>query len=144
MQKSPLIKVKRLHPEAKLPYYDHPGDAGLALHSVEGKVLAPGERYSFDTGVGMEFPEGFVGLIMDRSGLASKHGIKTMGGVGDAGYRGSYHVIMVNLSGESYEVQKGDKIAQMLIMPVARVTVEEVTELSDTSRGAAGFGSTGR
>ena len=144
MQRSPTVKVKRLHPDARAPYYDHPGDAGLALHTIEGKVLQPGERYSFDTGLALEFPAEYVALINDRSGLASKHGLKTMAGVGDSGYRGSYRVVLINLSNEPYEVKSGDKIAQLLIMPVEHAIMEEVTELTDTSRGTDGFGSTGR
>jgi len=138
------INVKKLHADAILPYYDHPGDAGLALHTIEDKALAPGERYNFDTGLALEFPAGYVALIMDRSGLAQKQGITTLAGVGDSGYRGSYHVVLINLSDESYEVKKGDKIAQLLVMPVEHVAINEASELTDSSRGTGGFGSTGR
>jgi dUTP pyrophosphatase len=138
------VKVQRLHKDAKLPYYDHPGDAGLAVHTIEGKILEPGDRYSFDTGFALEFPEGNVALLLDRSGLSSKAGLKTMAGVGDSNYRGSYHVVLTNLSQQAYEVKKGDKIAQLLIMPLAEVDLVESLELSDTSRGDKGFGSTGR
>lgn len=138
------VKVKRLHPEAVIPYYDHPGDAGLAVHTIEGKVLQPGDRYSFDTGWALEFSAEYVALLMDRSGLSSKFGLKTMAGVADSNYRGSYHVVMTNMSRESYEVKKGDKIAQLLLVPVASVVMEEVEELADSSRGSSGFGSTGR
>lgn len=138
------VKIKRLHGEAILPYYDHAGDAGLALHTIEERVLKPGERYSFDTGIACEFSDAYVGLIMDRSGLASKNGITTLAGVADSNYRGNYRVVLINLSDQSYEVKKGDKIAQLLITPVETVVIEEVQELGDTSRGGGGFGSTGR
>ncbi|MEK7583801.1 MAG: dUTP diphosphatase [Patescibacteria group bacterium] len=138
------VKIKKLHADAVLPYYDHPGDAGLALYTIESKVLAPGERYSFDIGIALEFPADHVALIMDRSGLAHKRGITTLAGVGDSGYRGSYHVVLINLSDEPYAVNKGDKIAQLLITPVEHANIEEVAELTDSSRGTGGFGSTGR
>lgn len=144
MQRSPKVNIKRLHPDARVPYYDHPGDAGLALHTIETRTLQPGERYSFDTGLALEFPPEYVALINDRSGLAHKQGITTLAGVGDSGYRGSYHVVLINLSSEPYEVKKGDKIAQLLIMPVGHANIEEVEDLSETSRGDGGFGSTGR
>lgn len=138
------LNVQKLHPDAVVPYYDHPGDAGLAVHTVEGRVLDAGERYAFDTGWALEFPAGHVAMILDRSGLSLKAGLKTMAGVGDANYRGSYRVVMINLSHEAYEVKKGDKIAQLLVIPLTAVDIVETDALSDTSRGDKGFGSTGR
>jgi dUTP pyrophosphatase len=137
------VKVKKLNPDARVPYYDHPGDAGMALHSLEDAVLKPGIVHLFDLGFAMELPDGYVALFMDRSSMGAK-GIKTMGGVVDAGYRGAYKLLLVNVGTEEYAVKRGDKIAQMLIMPIETAQVQEVSELSETSRGEGGFGSTGR
>ncbi len=138
------VKVKRLNPDARLPYYDHPGDAGLAMHALEGKTLHPGERFVFNCGWALEFPEGYVAVVWDRGSVGVMKGLKTMGGVFDANYRGEYNVCLVNLSNELYEVKPGDKVAQLVIVPIAQAAFEEVSELSDSSRGSDRFGSTGR
>jgi dUTP pyrophosphatase len=138
------VKTKRLNPDARLPYYDHPGDAGLAMHCLEGAVLQPGERYKFDCGWALEFDEGHVALVLDRSSMGVVKGLKTMGGVFDATYRGEYNVCLVNLSPEPYEVKKGDKIAQLVILPIVQAEITEVEELSESVRGTGSFGSTGR
>ena len=137
------IKIKKLNPEAIIPSYAHPGDAGLDLYSVEDLVLNPGERATIATGLAIELPEGYVSLIWDKSGLASKNGIKTMGGVIEHTYRGEYKIIMFNSSKEKFEIKKCQKIAQLLVQPIITVEIEEVSELNDTSRGTGGFGSTG-
>jgi dUTP pyrophosphatase len=137
------LDVRKLVSEAKLPSRAHADDAGLDLYSVEDCVLAPGERRAVRTGIAMAIPTGYVGLIWDKSGLATKAGLKAMGGVIDAAYRGEVQVIVVNLSQESYRVEKGSKISQILIQEVELADVCEVTELSDTIRGEEGFGSTG-
>jgi dUTP pyrophosphatase len=137
------LDVKKLDPEAKLPTRAHADDAGLDLYSVEECVLEPGERRAVRTGIAMAIPTGYVGLIWDKSGLAAKAGMKTMGGVIDAAYRGEVRVIMTNLSQEPYHVEKGSKISQILIQEVELADVCEVGELSDTIRGEGGFGSTG-
>jgi dUTP pyrophosphatase len=136
------IKVKKIHPDATIPRYAHTGDAGMDLFSIENYTLIPGERRLFKTGLQIEIPEGHVSLIWDKSGVANK-GIKTMGGVIEYTYRGEYCVILLNTSNENYEVKKGQKIAQLLIQPVATAEVIEVSELSETQRGDGGFGSTG-
>ncbi|HJZ19058.1 MAG TPA: dUTP diphosphatase [Candidatus Nanoarchaeia archaeon] len=138
----PEIKVKRIHPDATISRYAHPGDAGMDLFSTEDYTLVPGERKLFGTGLQIELSEGYVSLIWDKSGVANK-GIKTMGGVIEHTYRGEYKVILVNLSNENYEIKKGQKIAQLLIQPIATAEVVEVSELSETQRGDGGFGSTG-
>jgi dUTP pyrophosphatase len=138
------MKVKRLNPKAILPDYKHDGDAGLNLYSIVRAKLEPGARATVPTGIATEIPAGHVGLIWDRSGLSHKSGLKVMGGVIDAGYRGEIGVGLVNTSHEAYTIEAGDKIAQMLIQEVEHVLISEVAELSDTSRGSAGFGSTGR
>lgn len=137
------IRIKRLFPDAKAPEYIHEGDAGLNLFSRETKDIAPGERVMLSTGIAFEIPDGYVGLVWDRSGLSNKQGLKLLGGVIDAGYRGEVFVGLVNLGRELYTVKAGDKVAQMLIQPIMRCQLEEVDILSDTVRGVDGFGSTG-
>ncbi|HVP91268.1 MAG TPA: dUTP diphosphatase [Terriglobales bacterium] len=136
------LKVKRIHPEAKLPVYGHPGDAGLDLFSVTDRVLAAGEVFAVPTGIQVAIPAGFVGLIWDKSGISLK-GAHRLAGVVDAGYRGEVQVVMVNLGREPFAIKTGMKVAQMLVQPVAAVTVVESGSLDGTSRGGGGFGSTG-
>ena len=137
------LKVKKLHADAILPSYSHPGDAGMDLFSLENILVKAGERALVSTGLSIELPPGYVSLIWDKSGLAANNGIKTMGGVIEYTYRGEYRVAMFNTSRADYEVKKGQKIAQLLIQPIMTAEVEEVSELSETSRGTGGFGSTG-
>jgi dUTP pyrophosphatase len=139
-----ILKIKKLNPEAKLPSYAHPGDVGLDLFSLEDYDLKPGERKVFFVGFALEFPVGFAAIVKDKSGLPNKAGIHTMGGVYDAGYRGEYNVNLINLGQEGYHISKGDKIAQLVIFPVEIAKLEEVMELSDSSRGEGRFGSTGK
>jgi dUTP pyrophosphatase len=138
------LRIKKLKSEAKLPTYAHPGDVGLDLYSLEDKILAPCERHIFFVGFALEFPEGYAAIVKDKSGLPKNAGIHTMGGVYDAGYRGEYNVNLINLGNELYHIHKGDKIAQLVIFPVAIAKLKEVAELSDTSRGEGRFGSTGK
>lgn len=137
------IQVKKNHLDARLPQYTIEGDAGLELYSLEKVTLAPDERMIVKTGISMKIPKGYVGLIWDKSGIAAKSGIKTMGGVIDSNYRGDIGVILKNLSNEIYEIKKGDKIAQMLIQKIENPIIEEVDELDEAERGEGGFGSTG-
>jgi dUTP pyrophosphatase len=136
------LLIKRLKPDAKLPSYAHPGDVGLDLYSLEDRLLNPGERHIFFVGFALEFPTGYAAIVKDKSGT-SKNGLHTAGGVYDAGYRGEYNVNLVNLSDKSYQVHAGDKIAQLIIFPVAIAELEEVEVLNDSSRGEGRFGSTG-
>jgi len=136
------IKIKKLNPEAIIPSYAHEGDAGLDLFSCEDLIIYPGERKLVPTGLSIELPEGYVALIWDKSGIASK-GIHRLAGVGDSGYRGEYKIILLNTTKEIYEIKKGDKIAQLLIQPIMTAEIEVVNELSETTRGEGGFGSTG-
>lgn len=138
------IKIKKLNPKAILPDYSHPGDAGLNLYSLEDYELKPAERKDFSTGISIEIEPGYVALVKDRSGLAVKSGIHTMAGVIDAGYRGEYKVVLINHGQQPYQVNQGDKIAQLLIMPVEQVKIQQVDELSDSYRSNGGFGSTGK
>jgi len=136
------LKVKRIQPDAKLPVYGHPGDAGLDLFSVADRELAPGEVFAVPTGVRVAVPPGHVGLVWDKSGI-SLQSVHRLAGVIDAGYRGEVQVVMINLGGTPFAIRKGMKIAQMLVQPVTSVTVVESDALDDTSRGQGGFGSTG-
>jgi len=137
------IQIKKLHPAAKLPNYAHPGDAGMDLYAVVDGVIAPGERMQVPLGIAMAIPFGYVGLIWDKSGLSHKSGLKTLGGVVDAGYRGEVMVGVVNTSGTSYTFKAGDKVAQMLIQKVEQPTLVETEVLDETVRGDGAFGSTG-
>ena len=137
------IKIKKIVPEAIIPKYAVPGDAGMDLYSVENITIEPGQRYAVATGLSIELPEGFVSLIWDKSGIALKKGITTMGGVIEHTYRGEYKIILLNTSATPFEIKIGDKIAQILIQPIVTAEVEEVEELSETARGAGGFGHTG-
>ena len=138
-----LLKVKRLNPDAKLPGYGHVGDAGLDLFSVKDITLEPGGTLAVPTGIALAIPPGFVGLIWDKSGI-SLSGVHRLAGVVDAGYRGEVKVVMTNLGQRDFVFEKGMKIAQMLIQPVAEVSVEEADDLEKSERGEGGFGSTGR
>lgn len=137
------LKVKLLNENAKPPRHNHPGDL-LDLHAAEDKTIPAHGRALVGTGLAMSFPEGYVLFIKDRSGLAAKHGLTTMAGVGDPSYRGEYKVVLHNTTGEPYDVKVGDRVAQAAILPKPDITVEEVEELDDTSRGEGGFGSSGR
>lgn len=139
-----LLKMKRLREDAKLPRYARPGDAGLDVYADEDVTLAPNERAAVSTGIAMEIPDGHVGLIWDKSGLSIKHGLKTLGGVIDSGYRGEVLVGIMNLSDAEYTIRKGEKVAQMIIQRKETILVEEVSELNETARGERGFGSTGK
>ncbi len=137
------IKIKKISEEAIAPSCHHKGDAGLDLYSAEEIVLKPGERAKVRTGIGMQIPDGYVGLVWDRSGVAVNHGIKTMAGVVDSCYRGEISIVLLNLSGEDFKIEKKQKIAQMLIQKVENPEIEIVESLENSERGAGGFGSTG-
>ena len=131
---------------AHVPVYAHPGDAGADLVSAEELRLGPGERALVATGVRIALPDGYVAFVVPRSGLAAKHGITIVNSPGtvDAGYRGEIKVSLLNTdSKEAYDVAVGDRIAQLIIMPVIQATFEPVDELPESVRGEGGFGSTG-
>ncbi len=137
------LLVQKLHPDAKMPRRALAHDAGLDLCASEPVTLAPGERKGIPTGLAFAIPQGSVGLIWDKSGLAIKKGLKTMGGVIDAGYRGEIVVIAQNLSDETIVFSVGEKVAQLLIQKIELLSPEEVSELPESERKDAGFGSTG-
>jgi len=138
------LKVKKLSENAIVPNYAHPDDAGFDLYSVEAIEISPMSRVQVATGIALEIPIGYVGLVWDKSGLSHKHGLKTLGGVIDSGYRGEVKVGLINLGSETYLLEKGHKIAQMIIQQQESCEIIEVNELSETSRGDKGFGSTGK
>lgn len=137
------IQIKRLHPDAKLPSYAHPGDVGLDMYSLESYTLKPNEFRIFPVGFALEFPVGYAAIVKDKGSFGAS-GIHTLGGVFDAGYRGEYNVCLINLSNTSFPIEKGQKIAQLVIYPVIIAELEEVETLSDSSRGDRKHGSTGK
>jgi dUTP pyrophosphatase len=137
------LPIRRLDPAAVLPTRAHHDDAGLDLYALEDSAVAPGEGKLLRTGVAVAVPAGHVGLVCDRSSMA-KRGLKTAGGVIDAGYRGEVGVVVWNLSREAVHVKKGERCAQMLVIPIAVPAPVEADDLGQTVRGAGGFGSTGR
>lgn len=137
------LSFKKLHPDAKAPTYAHATDAGMDLYTVEDFSLEPGARKSVPTGIALAVPAGHVGLIWDKSGVSQKRGVKTLGGVIDADYRGEVLVGLHNLGNQPQSFSKGDKIAQMIIQKVEHFELQEVVELDETLRGGGGFGSTG-
>ena len=140
------ILIERLDPDIPLPIYEHPGDAGLDLHSRVSIALAPGARALVLTGIAIALPTGFMALVHPRSGLALKHGVTLLNSPGtiDAGYRGEIGVILINHDPVANAViERGDRIAQLVIQEVARASWVEVAMLPGSHRGAGGFGSTG-
>ena len=139
------VKVLRTDPEAQLPAYAHPGDAGMDVRSIEDVTLAPGARALVRTGLVLELPPDAEAQERPRSGLALKHGVTVLNTpcTIDAGYRGEVGVILVNLGAQPFLVEKGMKIAQLVVAPVAQAEVVEVSAVDATDRGAGGFGSTG-
>jgi dUTP pyrophosphatase len=138
-----IIKVKKLREDAKLPTHGHPGDAGMDLYAMETVTIKPGEHYRFWHGFALEFKSGFAAIVKDK-GSISKAGLHTLGGVFDAGYRGEYNTHLVNLSNKPYNVETGDKISQLVIIPVVIAKLKEVKKLSESARGEGKFGSTGK
>ena len=140
------VPVVRLDPDLPLPGYAHPGDAGADLCTTVDLVLAPGERALVPTGIALAIPEGYVGLVHPRSGLAARHGLSIVNtpGTVDAGYRGEVKVLLVNLDPrEPVELRRGDRVAQLVLQRVERAGFVEVDALPDSARGAGGYGSTG-
>jgi dUTP pyrophosphatase len=140
------LPFTRLRPEGELPHAQHPGDAGLDLRAAEGVTVKPGERAMVPTGVAVAIPDGHAGLVLPRSGLASKKGLTLANAPGliDAGYRGEVVCAVVNLDlHDPVEIAAGDRIAQLVIVALPEVAPAFVEELPESHRGAGGFGSTG-
>ena len=142
------VPVLRLDPDLPLPGYARPGDAGIDLTARSGTVLAPGGgRALVPTGVAVSLPEGCAGFVLPRSGLALSHGVTCLNtpGLIDSGYRGELKVILVNTDpSEPFALQRGERIAQLVVMAVDQVRLVEVDSLEPSTRGDQGFGSTGR
>jgi len=143
----PVIRCRRLHPDAVLPRYMTDGAAGMDLHAVvDGEmILTPGERRFVGTGLAMEIPTGYEGQVRPRSGLALRQGLSMVNAPGtiDSDYRGEVGVLLINLGQERIRIVSGDRIAQLVIAPVVRAEVNEVDELNHTDRSDGGFGHTG-
>jgi len=151
-----LLKVKKLHPEARLPEKNNESDSGFDLFIIKDEdfinwgsqrgevfVLEAGQRKVFSTGIALELPDGFGMILKDRSGMAVKTGVHVMAGVIDNGYRGEVKICLINLSDKSHVLPKCAKVAQGVLHPVPICGVKEIEELSDTERGNKGFGSSG-
>jgi len=141
------LRVTRLVEGATLPSRANPGDAGLDLYASEAAHLGPGERWSVGTGIAVEIPEGHAGLVLPRSGLAREHGIALVNSPGliDWGYRGEVRVLLLNTDpADVFRLEPGDRIGQLLVIPIASAEPLEVSELAGSARGEGGFGSSGR
>jgi dUTP pyrophosphatase len=139
------IPLQRLDDGLPIPAHAHPGDGGVDLYAREAVRLDAGQRAVVPTGIAVAIPDGFAGLVTPRSGLAARHGISVVNGPGlvDAGYRGEIKVVLVNLSSGVFEIERGDRIAQFVVIPVSAQEFIPVDELPDSTRGSGGFGSTG-
>jgi dUTP pyrophosphatase len=141
------LRFQRLREEATLPTRAHEGDAGLDLYACEPAHVGPGERWSVGTGVAVEIPDGHAGLVLPRSGLAREHGIALVNSPGliDSGYRGEIRVLLLNTDpAETFRLAPGDRIAQLLVTPIASAEPAEAEVLAESARGPGGFGSSGR
>ncbi|MGI9020726.1 MAG: dUTP diphosphatase [Solirubrobacterales bacterium] len=141
------LPVRLLSDAAILPTRANDGDAGLDLRAAEPAILGPGDRASVGTGIAVEIPEGYAGLVLPRSGLAARHGIALVNAPGliDSGYRGEVRVLLLNTdASEPFEVGVGDRIAQLLVTPFTPAAPVKATELTASVRGEGGFGSSGR
>lgn len=140
------IAVTRLDPDLPMPSYAHPGDAGADLVTTVDVTLAPGERMLVPTGIAVALPEGYVALVHPRSGLAARHGLSIVNTPGtiDAGYRGEIKVLLINHDpAEAIELQRGDRVAQLVVQRFERARFVAVDDLPETARGTGGYGSTG-
>lgn len=141
------LPVAKLKEDARLPTRAHEGDAGLDLYACEPAHIGPGERWSVGTGVGVEISAGHAGLVLPRSGLARDHGIALVNAPGliDSGYRGELRVLLLNTDpAETFRIEPGDRIAQLVLTPIATPEPAEVPTLTESMRGGGGFGSSGR
>ena len=139
------IPLKRLDPDLPIPAHAHEGDGGVDLYAAAPVTLEPGARAVVPTGIAVAIPSGFAGLVTPRSGLAARHGLGIVNAPGlvDSGYRGEIKVIVVNHGSETVDIQRSDRIAQLVVVPVVVQDLAEVDELPESSRGEGGLGSTG-
>ena len=144
---APRVLITRVSDDVPLPSYAHPGDAGADLTANEAVELAPGERAAVSTGIAIALPDGFAAFVHPRSGLAARHGLSMVNAPGtiDAGYRGEIKVLLINMDRkETVRLERGERIAQLVVQPVARAVFHEVQRLPGSDRGSGGFGSSGR
>ena len=139
------LRFRKIHPDAVLPSYAHPSDAGMDARSVDDLTIAPGKRALVHTGLVMLLPPMYEAQVRPRSGLALKSGVTVLNTPGtiDSGYRGEVGVILANFGEADFQVKKGDKVAQIVIAPVTQPEIVETSEVDETDRGSGGFGSTG-
>ncbi len=139
-----ILKVKKFHPDAKLPVKAHPTDAGFDVFSDQAYELQPGTRKTLDLGIAVDIPEGYCLVMLPKSGLSVKNGLGVLANVIDQDYTGMIHAVLVNHGGDPLTIERGMKVAQVLIVPVPQVEIVEVADiLKQTDRGAQGFGSSG-
>lgn len=143
MENNNVLEVKKITKDAVLPKYSMPTDVGLDLVCIENTSFMPSEKKEVKTGLMIKIPKGYVGLIRDRAGIVSKINLQTVAGTFDSGYRGELTVILANLGDVEVEIEKGMKIAQLVIVPFEKVDVKLVDDMDETERGDKGFGSTG-
>ncbi|MBI2626148.1 MAG: dUTP diphosphatase [Candidatus Nealsonbacteria bacterium] len=136
------IRIQKIDPSAKIPTFAYSGDAGMDLFSLEDCQISSLDKKSISTGLKIAVPEGYAGFVCDKSGLALNHGLTTLAGVLDSGYRGELKVVLMNLGKEPYEVKKGQKVAQLVVKKIERPEIVEAV-LDETERGKKGFGSSG-
>ena len=137
------LLIKKLSPDAITPKFALPGDAGMDIYANETMTLQPNQKHAVKTGIALAIPPGHVGLVWDKSGMAVKFHLHTFAGVIDETYRGELMIMICNFGVSPYTIEKGKKIAQLLIQPILHPSIEEVQELDSTLRGEGGFGSTG-
>ncbi|TCP32115.1 dUTP pyrophosphatase [Scopulibacillus darangshiensis] len=140
------LKVRLIHDDAHMPYQAHEGDAGLDLYSIEETTIQPGDSALISTGIQIELPKGTEAQVRPRSGLALKHSVTVLNSPGtiDEGYRGEIKVILINHGKSEFKIVKQMRIAQMVVAPVANVTMTQIEELTPSERGEGGFGSSGK
>ena len=141
--KEKLMKVKKLVKDAELPEYATATDVGFDLRAAEDIEIEPGEQKTISAGIAIEIPKGHVGLIRDRAGITTRMQLHTAAGTFDPAYRGEVSIVLVNYGDETACIEKGMRIAQMIVLPVVKVKIKESKKLSETKRGSKGFGSTG-
>jgi len=138
-----ILNFLKLSKNAESPEYAFGTDAGFDLKAIENVSLFPFEQKDVRTGIAIEVPKGYVGIVRDRAGIVQKMNVHTVAGTFDSGYRGEVSVMLVNMNDKTVEVEKGMRIAQIILIPIVKAKIIEVKKLSDTERGERGFGSTG-
>lgn len=138
------IKVQKLVPDAKVPRFSLEGDAAMELYSVKDVTMKPGDKIACKTGLAIKIPEGYAGLIWDKGSVGIVAGVKILGGVFDSNYTGEWLIGLVNLGKENFNIEKGQKIAQVIFQKIETPEIEEVESLEETNRGEGRFGHTGK